>query len=230
VFPSPDQLARFIWAYGLPAASVIGLFMYGLLRQLYSHFYGSLGASPEEVGLGYSETLALSGIGIVWVLILPPALAVTAMTLIRGMRRVALREGLTLVAPPLGLAMLAIGVFILISGTWQATTLAYDGGAVTSVNFGPMQVLGLRAEPATVTWIAGTPPSDPAFVSGECLLYLGQANGISVFFDPGPPQVRTIRVQSSAVLVVVARAAGGPGEHQEGSVRCDANHQIAFGG
>ncbi len=228
--PTFDQIARFVWTYGLPAVSVIGLLMYGLLRQLYAHFYGSLGASPEEVGLGYSETLALSGIGIVWVLVLPPTLAVLAMTLIRGKRRLALREGATLIAVPLAFAMLAIGAFFLISGTWQATTRAYDGQGVTSVNIGPMQVLGLRAEPATVIWIAGTPPSDPAFVSGACLLYLGQASGISVFFDPGPPEVRTIRVQSSDVLVIVARAAGSPGEHQMGGVRCDSSHHIKFSG
>jgi hypothetical protein len=54
---------RWLWKYGLPAAPIFAVLVYGILRQLYATFYGTLGASPEEVGLGYQGVLALSGAG-----------------------------------------------------------------------------------------------------------------------------------------------------------------------
>jgi hypothetical protein len=53
--------------YLLPAASLTGLLIYGLVRQLYAIFYGRLGATPEDVGLGYSEILSLSAAGVCWI-------------------------------------------------------------------------------------------------------------------------------------------------------------------
>lgn len=57
-----------IWAWAktnpLPALTILGVALYGLLRLPYSVYYGSLGASPEEVGLSYAETLARSTAGI----------------------------------------------------------------------------------------------------------------------------------------------------------------------
>ena len=103
----PDEVVasplRMLWVYVIPAASTIGLLVYGMLRQLYAHFYGSLGASPEEVGLGYSETLALSGIAVVWVLVIPPALVLLGLRLLPGPRRdVPAHHWVRLFAPPLG--------------------------------------------------------------------------------------------------------------------------------
>jgi hypothetical protein len=224
----PGQL-RVVWTYVIPALSALGLLVYGLLRQLYAHFYGSLGASPEEVGLGYSETLALSGIAVLWVLVLPPVLVVLVLGLVPRRRRgKPVHQWVRLLAPPLAALLLVLGAGLLIQGTWEATGRAYDGRAVTSVNIGALQVLGLRAEPATVWWMASRQVEDPALVSGECLLYLGQANGTTVLYDPGPPTVRTIRVQTSDVVVDIARAERQPGQRdQRGGVRC-VDHRVVF--
>lgn len=226
--PMPGQL-RLLWTYVLPALSALGLLVYGLLRQLYAHFYGSLGASPEEVGLGYSETLALSGIAVLWVLVLPPLLVLLVLSLVPRRRRGRpVHQWVRLLAPPLAALLLVLGAGLLIRGTWEATDRAYDGRAVTSVNIGALQVLGLRAEPATVWWMASRQAEDPALASGECLLYLGQANGTTVLYDPGPPTVRTIRVQTADVVVDVARAERQPGQRgQRGDVRC-VDHRVVF--
>lgn len=229
--PRLEELFHFLWTYGLPAVSVIGLLMYGLLRQLYAHFYGSLGASPEEVGLGYSEILALSGIGFIGVIVLPLVIAGALVFTIRRFTSTPdPRDVVLWLAVPLAVLSAIAGTWSLVHSTWDLTTKAYNGVSVTSVNLGPLQLLGLRAEPATVRWTGSATPPDPALDNDTCLLYLGQANGISVFFDPGPPVVRTIRVQTADVVVEVARASGAPGEHQQGGVHCDSNHRVAFAG
>lgn len=208
--PSPATLItrmKALWTYGIPAASIIGLLVYGLLRQLYAHFYGTLGASPEEVGLGYGETLALSGMAILWVLVLPPLLVVAGLRVVPSLRRGAtVDHRVQQVAPLVAVLLVLIGIGLLVWGVWDVTGKAYDGQAVTSVNAGPLQVLGLRAEPATVWWLPDRIPADPSITSGECFLYLGQANGTTVLFDPGPPTVQTIRVQTADVVVNVVRA------------------------
>jgi hypothetical protein len=220
-------LVQGLWTYAIPAASVIGVLVYGMLRQLYASFYGSLGASPEEVGLGYSETLSLSGMAVLWVLVLPPALVLLARRLVPPLgRRRSLHDHLRLVAPPLALVLLAVGIVWLCWSTSDAAGRAYDGQAVTSVNIGPLQVLGVRAEPATVSFRPGTANADEAVAPGACLLYLGQADGTSVLYDPGPPMIRTIRVQTADVVVDVVRAERQPGQRQHGSVRCENHHIV----
>jgi hypothetical protein len=215
----PDDLRK-IWTYVIPAASVIGLLVYGMLRQLYATFYGSLGASPEEVGLGYSETLSLSGIAVLWIVVMPAGLAALVPSLRPGRPHYGVRI-LT------SLLLLALGAVLLYWATWSAAGRAYDGRAVTSVNVGPLQVLGLRAEPATFWWRAGREAADPDLAPGTCVLYLGQANGTTVLYDPGPGIIRTIRVQTSDVLIDVARADRQPGQQQHGDVRCQ-DHRVVI--
>ena len=217
-------LMQGLWTYVIPAASVIGILVYGMLRQLYATFYGSLGASPEEVGLGYSETLSLSGMAVLWVLVLPPAIVFLCARLIPSLREGAHRH-VRQIAPPLAVLLLVVGVAAMCWATWDAAGRAYDGRAVTSVNFGPVQVLGLRAEPATVSWRSGATSADPSIAPDTCLLYLGQANGTTVLYDPGPPTIRTIRVQTADVIIDVVRAEREPGQRQRGDVRCE-NHRI----
>ena len=228
--PAPATIItrlKVLWTYGIPAASIIGLLVYGLLRQLYAHFYGSLGASPEEVGLGYGETLALSGIAILWVLVLPPLLVMAGLRVAPSLRRGATVDHRVQQLAPLVAALLVLfGVGLLVWGTWEVTGKAYDGDAVTSVNAGPLQVLGLRAEPATVWWLPDRAPAAPSITSGDCFLYLGQANGTTVLFDPGPPTVQTIRVQTADVVVNVVRAETPSVQTKQGNgVRCK-NHRV----
>ena len=71
------------WALQNPLSVVtlLGLVLYGFLRLVYDLFYGPLGVKPEEVGLGYAETLSQSLVGILlyfigmFVVVVPLALA-----------------------------------------------------------------------------------------------------------------------------------------------------------
>jgi hypothetical protein len=195
---------RWLWKYGLPAAPIFAVIVYGVLRQLYATFYGTLGASPEEVGLGYQEVLALSGAAMFAFALPIGAFALVRLKFKTGPQRRVSIVAAVLVAP----VLIAAGISWLYQQTKADAARAYQGGEVTSVNFGGIQVLGLRAEPALVQW-SGTPPQGED-ISGHCLMYLGTANGFDVFFDPGPGAIRTIRLQASAIVLTVYRAVPGP--------------------
>ncbi|MBJ7608942.1 MAG: hypothetical protein JF887_05865 [Candidatus Dormibacteraeota bacterium] len=188
--------------------------MYGLLRQLYAKFYGSLGASPEEVGLGYQQVLALSGVAL-----LAFALIAGAVFLLRfPLRHVKVIKKRP--RPWVAIGRASLSALFVVGGTWwldvqagDSATRAYHGHAVTSVNIAGLQVLGLRAEPATIQWYQ-KPPLGEDTISGRCLMYLGVADGVDVFFDPGPGKLRTIRLQASEIVVTTFRGVAnqGPGE------------------
>jgi hypothetical protein len=48
----------------VPALTLAGIALYVVLRLPYSAYYGTLGATPEDVGLGYVEMLARSAVGV----------------------------------------------------------------------------------------------------------------------------------------------------------------------
>jgi hypothetical protein len=48
----------------LAALSLAGLVAYGIVRLAYAEFYSAFGLTPEEVGLGYQETIAQAGLAL----------------------------------------------------------------------------------------------------------------------------------------------------------------------
>jgi hypothetical protein len=44
--------------------TISGVLLYAILRSVYALFYGKLGVQPEEIGLGYTEVLAQSVVGV----------------------------------------------------------------------------------------------------------------------------------------------------------------------
>jgi hypothetical protein len=53
--------------------TLMGLITYGVLRAVYGLFYARLGVTPEEVGLGYADTLEQSVVGLVIVALISAA-------------------------------------------------------------------------------------------------------------------------------------------------------------
>jgi hypothetical protein len=211
--------------FGVTTLPVLGILVYGWLRQLYSVFYGTLGASPEEVGLGYQQVLALSGLSLFLIVLVIAGVYAGLLSLRKLLPWVdsdpsssVRRE--TILLPSLFVGMLSlVGFFLWLYGASTADAArAFQGQAVTSVNVMAVQVLGLRAEPATVQW-ADKPPPGVDSISGRCLLYLGSADGRDVYFDPGPP-ARTIRLQTTSVVMTVIRTVPGTSGPHEFSVAC----------
>lgn len=213
---------------------IVTLLAYGVLRQLYAHFYGTLGTSPEEVGLDSTQVLTVAAI---------PFIALTAA--VAGVHRFAAaviasgrhRTGRTVfivtwVAVVVGLVAVAA---VLGAGTKAATDAAYSGQRVSSVNVGPIQVLALRAEPVIVTWTGPVPSTGPPIESGRCYLYLGQANDEVVLFDPGPSagasagsDIETVRVEARMVTLAVSRGAHLPGQPARVAHPSCVDHQLRF--
>jgi hypothetical protein len=57
------------------------------------------------------------------------------------------------------------------------------------------------AEVVRISWSRSRPP-DPIGLP-RCLLYLGQNDGVSVFYDPSPGHERSLRVPTSSLLIEV---------------------------
>jgi hypothetical protein len=65
----------------LPTITIGGLLLYGVVRLAYALFYEPLGVTPEDVGLGYQQTLAQSALAVFLITMLVGiALAVAAAT------------------------------------------------------------------------------------------------------------------------------------------------------
>jgi len=83
-----------------------------------------------------------------------------------------------------------------------ADARAAKAGVAGHPTFLGIPILGWGADPVTVAWLSGTPPQGLPSTFGNCLMYLGRADGIAVIYDVGARE--TIRVPSSAVMVTTA--------------------------
>jgi hypothetical protein len=72
-----------------------------------------------------------------------------------------------------------------ILASWQGG-LAQGGQTVRNVYFVGvpyLPVLAVQAVPAGVAWVDGDSGKTVSLADRECLMYLGQANGTTVFYD-----------------------------------------------
>jgi hypothetical protein len=65
------------------------------------------------------------------------------------------------------------------------------------INVGPF--VAWQAQRALISWTEATPPKVVAEVEGHCVMYLGQANAITVLYDVDA--ARTLRLPSGSVAV-----------------------------
>jgi hypothetical protein len=73
------------------------------------------------------------------------------------------------------------------------------GEAVTPTLFSRSNPLGLRAQPARISWLEGSAPEGLQSFGDKPLLYLGEGGGMLVLFDPTTDQA--LRVPNGAVLL-----------------------------
>lgn len=194
---------NWIVRYAVPLAGVTGAALYGVLRLAYVFFYLWLRATPDEVGYGYSQVLSDELIGAIELVVLIAALIWIAGSAIGILVPLAQRAtgkyrpeaaGIHLFsklkAQKTAAWSLAIAVPIVLVGLpvlgWLEGAQAANGYAVRNVYLAGtirLPVLAVQAVPAQVAW-ASPPGSGGLNISGRpCLLYLGQADGTSVFYD-----------------------------------------------
>jgi hypothetical protein len=207
--------------YAVPLSGLAAAVIYGVLRLSYALFYQPLRATPEEVGYGYVEILAGQLIGAVELTLVVWALCFGVMVLWRTVRRRLgrrARHGLRsggdatrrspLRRPAARSAIVALGlvtVMLPLIARETGATAASEGDTMRNIHLigSNIPVLPVTAVPASVTALE---PGAADIEGRACLLYLGSADGVAVFFD-----VRTkesLRVPSTAVVVSLANSLG----------------------
>ena len=168
--------------------SLLGLSLYTILRYAYSKFYAELGTAPEEVGLGYEDVLSRSAAGVVLFLLAFGAIF-GFLSIWRRMRRRwrGIFWALAVVA------VVATGV----SYTVVANSLADKVRKGNSVLVTPWA--GWRAQHVHIIWTSEAPESRNR--GYESLMFLGDANGVSVFYEYDRGEI--FRIPSSSVIVVL---------------------------
>jgi len=236
------------WASKNPGASVslLGLLLYAELRLATGIFYGVLGTTPEEVGLGYGSTLAQSIIGVAGLAVLYVALRVAwfatrfvrstarqsraspdaavttsdSRAIIPGIRirfhraRTRLvsagREAVSavrqsgLATTTKGWAIIVLLLLLEVPITTYANANNAKHGYAIRAQLAGIPIWGVKAELAYVVWTNPQATAPLGIRNRACLLYLGQANGVTVLYDASGK--RTLRIPSGTILV----STGGP--------------------
>jgi len=216
-----DGSAALNWIvrYAVPLVGVIGAALYGVLRLAYLFFYLWLRATPDEVGYGYSQVLSDELIGAIELVVLAAAVisiagfaigilaplikraAGKSRAKVTGTRLVTKAKAQKIAAWSFAIAVPLVLVTLPVLG-WLEGEQAANGYAVRNVYLAGMvrlPVLAVQAVPATVAW-ASTPGSGGVNISGrQCLLYLGGASGISVFYDVQSQE--SLRLPSTDIVV-----------------------------
>ena len=206
-------------------ASVGVAVAYVAVRLAYTSFYNTLGVAPEDLGLGKVDLLvrsagllalfALAGVLLLevaaFVAMLVAVLMAAAQVFFKrapedtrkpeqdtpaaGPRRRpawAKRWWMAGAAISVALVVVLIAVLAPLAARRVEQGKAYRDWTVP-----------WRADPATVRWLHQPLAGDP--LSGRCVMYLGQANGISVLYDVRSR--RLVRIPSSEVVILIDTSA-----------------------
>jgi len=179
-----------------------GALWWALLSLGATYVYAPVGVSPGELGLNAGTVLAQSAIGLLATLVVTGLLGLLGLLLTprptrrpaHGQRRVITMLGRA--ARPAQVLLIALSIFILVlTAAAAARSGILDGRQVPWAN-------PWRASTVTITWTAAPPPRAPALP--RCALYLGRADGISVFYDADAD--RTLRVPTDSVYLSHSRS------------------------
>jgi hypothetical protein len=206
----------------VPALSILGIVVFALLRLAYLLFYVRLRTTPEEVGYGYARILSESVVGSLELVVLVFSPLVVIGLLLHGalilwrkkhpsgrrgrdhelstdggrahpIHRITVRAFLA--------ALVTVVVSLPIMAFWQGG-LAQRGQTVRNVYFVGvpyLPVLAVQAVPANVVWINAESEHQFDLGNRNCLLYLGRADGIDVFYDVRSHE--SVRIPSPNIAV-----------------------------
>jgi hypothetical protein len=211
-------LVAWVGANPLPAVTLLGVVLYGVLRLSYLFFYLRLRTNPEEVGYGYTQILAQSATGglllvalVFFALLLSAGCLWGVKLVVRKLRR---RDRRPNAALPVNrhaiqaslLRALAASLAIVIVGlpmiAWWQGGLAQRGQVVRNLYFVGvpyLPVLAVQAVPAQVSWIDPASNQQLDLGSRNCLMYLGEADGIAVFYDVSSHE--SLRLPASDLVI-----------------------------
>jgi hypothetical protein len=214
---SRDQSRRGVDLASLaaPATAILavaGAAWYGLLSLGAVIVYDPLGVQPREVGLTGGTVLAQSAIGLAASLVLlfvleRVTLFLTVLVTVRPVesaavpdRRPSLLRSLAFTSAIIG----TVAIFVVLWSSLDARDDLESGRRPSSgilPGLDPVFPSPWQGEIAEIDW-AGDKPSGFGDLP-SCALYLGQAGGIAVIYDPAKKD--TLRIPSSAVIVTTQR-------------------------
>lgn len=182
--------------YAAPLLGIAGVAMFGALRLPYVAFYQQVRATPQEVGYGYQQILTGQLFGTIELTALLTVVLVGSRLLILSLCHAAAGRWRHAVARPQRHDLIRLtrrcGVISLISilmvlpvvGYLFGIKATYGDKVRTMYLFLPvLQLLAVQASPADVAWTVQPRPGMIDLQSSHCLLYLGYADNISVFYD-----------------------------------------------
>ncbi|WP_426569622.1 hypothetical protein [Streptomyces canus] len=188
--------------FGGVALTLLGLFSYSTLAQLYESFYRTLGVSPADVGIGYAVVLARSfgllaiaagaGIGIV----------VAAWWQFRG-SELSEKAAQHLAFGCIGLLMVVYTAAVAALGDWSHDRAEGVRQGKPTQPFsmrGILPLLDIHAEKAVLKPVGESSLPVP---STDKLMYLGASGDLHVLYNVTTQ--RTLRIPVSGVLVITER-------------------------
>ncbi len=198
--------------YAVPLLGVGGAVLFAALRLAYFFFYQRLRATPEEVGYGYLEILSSQLVGTAELVLLLTAALVAANLVVRALRNAGARqwqavatapsrEAMTRLVQRCGLAALILVLTCLPMLAWLFGIEAGNGTTVRNIYLRIVRipVLAVQASPATISWTSPERQGLPDLNQRHCLLYLGEADGITVFYDVKTEE--SLRIPSTQILL-----------------------------
>ncbi len=214
--PSAGQRLTFrrLAVSALPFLGILGALLYVVLRVYYVLFYLPLRATPEEVGYGYLEVLAGQSLGTVLLVLggaailsgvavlLLVAVRAARLAVLRGQQVNPLTRSMVLATVRWSVvAAITLTVFGLPALAWESGVEASHGHTKRNlyVNGFRLPILAVAAVPAKVDWASDSHNPKFDLTERQCLLYLGQANGVSVFYDAASTE--SIRLPTADIVV-----------------------------
>lgn len=191
--------------------SLVGALVYVATRLGQVSFYGEFGLDPEDVGIGYAETLTRAAAAILPLVLLTIWVGAMATRVIgeRGRTWVVqlVRERRAGFAALSVLFLFGTFVYAVFGLPVQYARIAADVQSGDTPALDPRRIgpqltnpLGIRAERVRVTWIEqGEAPYK--LDEGQAFVYLGHANGLTALYDL--KYRRTVRVPDTSIAVVL---------------------------
>lgn len=187
--------------------------VFAMERLAASLFYAQFGVAPEEVGIGLTQSLVegaalliiiFAALSLISYFLLIPffLLVISAVERLTRPPVPGKEEPVTLrnaqrATPFLAICLSAIVlIFTLAATILFAIQFSYRAQQGFEVALFPL--VPWRVQRVTVWWLE-TPPPPGAGIQGNCVMFLGQANDVTVLFDAGAG--RTLRLPTSSVLL-----------------------------
>jgi hypothetical protein len=182
---APDNSLKSWIGIVTPVLTILGLSAYSLHRVAYSIFYGPLGVSPDEVGLGYAQSLVEAGVGLfllTFAIGLIAAVLALIFSLVVNKKFPSPAQWRWAVLIVSFLILAAMPNSTIIHAAMRADTVQHGRQVKPVRTFYVIPAIPISAEPVTMIWTGSSPPD--LKTSLDCMMYLGRADGIAVFYAP----------------------------------------------